>query len=77
MPTFDGSSSSTIKAWRKELDTFFMLHPVAEKEVVQIAALHLYGEANDWWFDHMEHAKVNKYSNLFHELRKNFDVRKP
>ena len=22
-PTFDGSSSSTVKAWRKELDSFF------------------------------------------------------
>ena len=38
-----------------------MLDPVAEKEVVQIATLRLYGEANDWWFGHMEHAKVTKY----------------
>ena len=44
----------------KELDTFFMLHPVAEKEAIQIAALHLYGEANDCWFGHMEHAMVTK-----------------
>ena len=25
----------------------------------------------------MEHAKVTKYSDLFHKLRKEFDVRKP
>ena len=36
LPTFYGSSSSNVKAWRRELDTFFMLHPVAEKEVVQL-----------------------------------------
>ena len=76
MPTFYGSSSSNVKAWRKELDAFFRLHPVAEEEVVQIATLHLLGEAKDWWFSHMEHAKVNKYSYLFHKLRKKFDVKK-
>ena len=73
--TFDGSSPSTVKAWRKELDTFFMLHLVAEKEVVQIVALHVLGEANDWWFGHMEHVRVTKYSDLFHKLRRKFDVK--
>ena len=53
-----------------------MLQPVAEKEVIQIVALHLLGEANDWWFGHMENVKVTKYSDLFHKLRKNFDVKK-
>ena len=76
MPTFDGSSSSTVKAWRKELDPFFRLHLVAEGEDVQIASFHLLDEANDWWFGHMEHVKVTKYSDLFHKLRKKFDVRK-
>ena len=74
MPTFDGYSTSTVKAWRKELDIFFRLHPVAKGEVVQIATLHLYGEANDLWFGHMEHAKVTKYLDLFHKLRRKFDV---
>ena len=77
LPTFDGSSSSTVKAWRRELDAFFRLHPVAEEEAMQIATLHLLDEANDWWFGHMENAKVNKYSYLFHKLKKEFDVRKP
>ena len=77
LPTYDGSSSSTVNAWRKELDAFFKLHPVAEREVVQIAALHLHGEANDWWFGHMKHAKVTKYSNLFSRLRNKFNMRRP
>ena len=74
MPTFDGSSSSNVKAWRRELDSFFKLHPVAEEEVVQIVALHLLDEVEDWLFGHLEHAKVTKYSDFFHKLRKRFDV---
>ena len=58
------------------LDTFFMLHPVVEEVVVQISLLHVLGEANDWWFGHMEHVKVTKYSDLFHKLRKKFNVKK-
>ena len=77
MPTFDRFSSSTAKAWRKELHAFFRLHLVVEKEFVQIAALHLQGEANEWWFGHIEHAKVTKYSYFFQRIRKKFDRRKP
>ena len=47
LATFDGSFSSTVKSWRRELDAFFRLHPIDERDVVQIAALHLLGEAND------------------------------
>ena len=49
---------------------------MVEKEVVQIVALHLLGGAKDWWLNHMEHAKVTKYSYFFHKLRKKFDVKK-
>ena len=49
---------------------------MAEEEVVQIAALHLLDEAKDWWFGHLEHAKVTNFSYFFHKLRKNFDVEK-
>ena len=48
----------------------------SDLEVVQIAALHLLDEAEYWWFGYLEHAKVTKYSDFFHKLRKNFDVRK-
>ena len=58
MPTFDGSSTSREKYWRKELDAFFQVHPVAEREVVEIAALHLEGEVEDWWLSHIKHARV-------------------
>jgi len=49
---------------------------VAEEEIVQITALHLLDEAEDWWFGHLEHAKVTKYLDFFHKLRKKFDVEK-
>ena len=60
----------------EERDEFFRLHPIAEGEVVQIATLQLLGEAEYWWFGHIEHAKVIKYSDLFHKLRKKFDEKK-
>ena len=53
--TFYGSTCTT-RAWRRELDAFFLLHPVVEREVAEIAALHLEGEANIWWFSHLSHA---------------------
>ena len=49
---------------------------MAEREFVQIAALHLLDEVEDWVFGHLEHAKVTKYSDLFHNLRKKYDVEK-
>ena len=47
---------------------------MAEEEAIQIAALHLLDEAEYWWFGHLAHAKVTKYSDLFHKLRKRFDM---
>ena len=58
----------------RELDSFFKLHLVTKEEVLQIATLNLLDEAKDWWFGHLEHAKVTKYSYFFHKLRKRFDV---
>ena len=40
--TFDGSY--TAKDWARKLDAFFLLHPVVEREAVEIATLHLEGE---------------------------------
>ena len=49
---------------------------MAEEEAIQIVALQLLDEVEDWWFGHLEHAKVTKYSDLFHNLRKKFDMEK-
>ena len=47
LPTFDGSSTSIEKSWMEKLDDFFQLHPVSEREAIEIAALNLEGEAKD------------------------------
>ena len=60
MSTFNGSS--TARAWERNLDAFFLLHPVVEREAVEIATLHLEGEANIWWFSHLSHENVANFS---------------
>lgn len=76
LPTFDGSSTNTKKSWRKKLGAFFQLHTVAEGEVDQIAALHLEGEAKDWWFIHLKLARVTAYVDVTQRTIKKFDRRK-
>ena len=77
MPKFDGSSTSTLRAWRKELATLFQLYPVTKREVVEIAALHLEGEARDWSFSHFSHMKVSAYVDFIQRLKKKFGRKKP
>ena len=56
LSTFDGSFAA--KVWARKLNAFFLLHLLVEREVVEIAALHLEGEAKIWWFRHLSHARV-------------------
>ena len=58
------------------LDALFLLHLVVESEDVEIAVLHLEGEANIWWFNHLSHARVIAYAYFTQRLIKNFDRRK-
>ena len=67
LPTFDGSLKCVAKNWVMKLEAFFLLHPVVEREVVEIAALHLEGEANFWWFNHLSHARVSTLAELSKE----------
>ena len=74
MSTFDGSS--TTKAWVSKLEAFFLIHPVVEKEAVEISALHLGGEAHIWWFNHLSHARVSTLAEFSQKLIKKFDRRR-
>ena len=47
-------------------------YPVSKREVVDIVALHLEGEAGDWWFNHLSHMKVFAYADFFQRLKKKF-----
>ena len=50
LPTYDGTPKCISKVWVEKLDTYFQLNKVSEIEAIKIAALHLEGEAHEWWF---------------------------
>ena len=58
------------------LNAFFLLHPVLEEEVVEIAVLHLEGEANILWSIHLSHARVTAYADFTQRLIKKFEKNK-
>ena len=71
LSTFDGSSNA--RTWVRMLEAFFLLHPVASKEAVEISALHLEGEAYDWWCSHLSHARVKTFAEFTQSLVQIFD----
>ena len=73
LSNFDGSLTCATKAWVMKLEAFFLLHPVVEREVVEIAALHLEGEASTWWSSHVSHARVSTFSDFTQKMIKRFD----
>ena len=76
MSTFDGSSTCIARAWAKKIDAFFLLHPVVEREVFDITALHLDGEANIWWFSHLSHARVTAFADFTQRVIKKIGRKK-
>ena len=71
LSTFDGLP--TTITWVRKLEAFFLLHTVAGKEVVEILALHLEGEAYVWWCNHLSHARVKNFVEFTQRLIKTFD----
>ena len=57
----------------RNLEAFFLLHPVAGKEAVEISALHLEGEAYDWWCSHLSHGRVKSFAEFTQILIQTFD----
>ena len=57
----------------RKLEEFFLLHPIARKEAVEISALHLEGEAYDWWCSHLSHARVKTFVEFTQRLIQTFD----
>jgi len=49
IPSFDGFSKSTTRAWEQKLDTYFYLNPMIEAKVIKFATLHVDGEAHKRW----------------------------
>ena len=53
---------------------------MAEMEAIKVAALHLEGEAHDWWFHGMAklgHSRVTTYAEFTRKLIEQFDRRDP
>ena len=68
---FDGSSNFIVISWVQKVDTRFQLNPMGEKEDIKMVALHLDGEANEWWFHGMKtlgHDHVTTYEELTKRL---------
>ena len=76
LPTFDGSPTRIVRAWREELATFFLQYPVAVRETVDIVVLHLEGEARDWLSSHLSHMRVSSYADFIQRLNKKFGRKK-
>ena len=78
LPNFDGSSKCSAKSWVEKLEIYFQLNKVPDMEAIKIVALHLEGEAHDWWFHGLYtlgHANVTVYSELTRRLVEIFDRR--
>ena len=79
-PSYDGSPKCTAKAWVENFDTYFQLNRVSKIEVIKITALHLEGEAHEWWFHGLStlgHACITSYSDFTKRLVERFDPRDP
>ena len=50
LPYFDGSSKCTTRSWVQNLDTYFQLNPMVERESIKLDTIHLDGESNECWF---------------------------
>ena len=71
MSTFDGVTSA--RAWEKKLEAILLLHPVAEKEAVVMAALYMEGETFVWWFKPLVHSRVSYFVVFAQRLIQTFD----
>jgi hypothetical protein len=80
IPTFDGSSRSTARAWVQKLDTYFQLNPMTEVEAIKFATLHLDGEAHEWWYHGLVtlgHSNITSYLDFTQKLMERFDKKDP
>ena len=69
--TFDGVTSG--RTWEKKLEAFYLLHPVVEKEVVEMAVLHIEEETSIWWVKPLVHSRVIYFAVFVQRLIQTFD----
>jgi hypothetical protein len=80
IPSFDGSSRCTARAWVQKLDTYYKLNQMTEAEAISFATLHLEGEAHEWWYHGLVtlgHDHITSYREFTERLMDRFDRRDP
>jgi hypothetical protein len=80
IPSFDGSSKCTARAWVQKLDTYYKLNQMTETEAINFSTLHLEGEAHEWWYHGLValgHSRITSYREFTERLMDKFDRRDP
>jgi hypothetical protein len=80
IPSFDGSSKRTTRAWVQKLDTYYKLNQMTESEAINFTTLHLEGEAHEWWYHRLVtlgHSRITSYREFTERLMDRFDRRDP
>jgi hypothetical protein len=80
IPTFDGSSKDSAKAWVQKLDAYLQLNPMMEMDAIKFSTLYLEGKAHEWWYHGMTtlgHAHITSYAYFTQRLIDRFDQGDP
>ena len=71
LSTFDGVTLA--RAWEKKLEAILLLHPVVEKEEMEMATLHMEDKTFVWWFKPLVHSRVSSFGDFAQGLIQTFD----
>jgi hypothetical protein len=80
IPSFDGSSKCTARAWVQNLDTYYKLNQMTETKAINFTTLHLEGEAQKWWHHGLVmlgHSHITSYWEFIERVMDRFDRRDP
>jgi hypothetical protein len=76
IPSFDGLSKYTARAWVHNLDTYYKLNQMTETEAISFTTLHLEGEAHEWWYHGLVtlgHSRITSYREFTYRIMNRFD----
>jgi hypothetical protein len=80
IPSFDGSSKYTARAWVQNIDMYYKLNQMIETEAISFTTLHLEGEAHEWWYHGLVtlgHSRITSYGEFIDSLMDRFDRKDP
>ena len=71
IPSFDGSTKCSERAWVQKLDTYFRFNHRPDANAIQFATLHIEVEAYEWWYHGLVtlgHANITSYQHFTQSL---------